>query len=77
KAPKKSCGDDGDSFPAFMKKKGMKKKMKNECDCDGKKPLESDDSDDDDDDDDMDDDRNSEDKGGDDGEDEEMGGSGG
>lgn len=53
---KKKGGDEESSFPAFMKKKGMKKKkkMKNECDCDGKKkPIESDDSDDDEGDEDM------------------------
>jgi hypothetical protein len=78
--------EDEGSFPAFLKKKGMKKKLKNECECDGKKPLESDKSDEDedededdkDDEDDMDDDkddsRNEKNKGGDDGEDEKMGG---
>jgi len=44
-----SCGDD--DAPAFCHKKmkkGMKKKMKNECDCEdkkGKKPVEADDED--------------------------------
>lgn len=78
KVSKKSCDDeDDDSFPAYMKKKGMKKKMKNECDCEDKKPLESDNDDEDDEDDDANDSENSKNKGGDDGEDEEMGGDGG
>ncbi len=70
KPSKKDC-DDESPLSAFMKKKGMKKKMKNECDCEDKKPLESDNDDDDEEDDEVDAD---EDKGD---EDEEMGEKGG